>query len=83
MKSFAAMAATLVLGLTIGIGDAEAAKRLGGGKSAGMQRQALHAFRLGFLHPVTAKPLQFHANLPADFSNALVDWGLQYNMGNL
>jgi 23S rRNA pseudouridine1911/1915/1917 synthase len=55
----------------------------GGGMAAGMQRQALHAFRLGFLHPVTAKPLQFHANLPADFSNALVDWGLQYNMGNL
>ena len=54
----------------------------GGGVAAGMQRQALHAFRLGFLHPVTAQPLQFQANLPPDFSNAVVDWGLQYNMNN-
>ena len=52
----------------------------GGSVAAGMQRQALHAFRLGFLHPVTAQPLQFQANLPSDFSNALVEWGLQYNI---
>ena len=55
----------------------------GGGLAAGMQRQALHAYRLGFIHPVTGQPLQFQANLPSDFSNALVDWGLQYNMTNL
>jgi len=33
------MAVVLTLGLTLGVGDAEAAKRLGGGKSSGMQRQ--------------------------------------------
>jgi predicted lipid-binding transport protein (Tim44 family) len=41
MKSFALMTAALVLGLTLITGDAEAAKRLGGGKSAGMQRESV------------------------------------------
>jgi len=40
MKSFFALSAALVLGLTLNIGDAEA-KRLGGGKSTGMQREAV------------------------------------------
>lgn len=40
MKNFALMAAALVLGFTLNIGDAEA-KRLGGGGSSGMQRQAI------------------------------------------
>src|SRR5574343_1435460 len=40
MKNFALMAAALVLGFTLSIGDAEA-KRLGGGSSSGMQRQAV------------------------------------------
>ena len=42
MKSFIALSAALVLGLslTLTTGDAEA-KRLGGGKSAGMQREAV------------------------------------------
>ena len=40
MKNFALMAAALVLGFTLSIGDAEA-KRLGGGSSAGMQRQSV------------------------------------------
>jgi len=40
MKSFFALSAALVLGLTLNIGDAEA-KRLGGGKSSGMQREAV------------------------------------------
>jgi predicted lipid-binding transport protein (Tim44 family) len=34
------LAVILTLGLGLGIGDAEAAKRLGGGKSSGMQRQS-------------------------------------------
>lgn len=29
-------------------------------------RQALHAFRLAFAHPVTGKPLRFEAPMPAD-----------------
>ncbi|MCB4359898.1 Tim44 domain-containing protein [Quatrionicoccus australiensis] len=41
MKSFALMAAALVLGFTLTTGDAEAARRLGGGSSSGMQRQAV------------------------------------------
>ena len=41
MKNFALMAAALVLGLTLSISDAEAAKRLGGGGSSGMQRQSV------------------------------------------
>ncbi len=39
MKTFSLMAAIFALGLTLTAGDADAAKRLGGGKSAGMQRE--------------------------------------------
>lgn len=39
MKTFSLLAAVLALGLTLTTADADAAKRLGGGKSAGMQRQ--------------------------------------------
>lgn len=41
MKNFALMAAALVLGFTLVVSDAEAARRLGGGGSAGMQRQSI------------------------------------------
>ena len=41
MKNFALMAAALVLGFTLSVGDAEAARRLGGGSSTGMQRQSV------------------------------------------
>ena len=37
------LAVVLTLGLFLGVGDAEAAKRLGGGKSSGMQRQTTSA----------------------------------------
>jgi len=43
MKSFALLSAALILGFTLTIGDAEAAKRLGGGKSSGMQRDSVSA----------------------------------------
>lgn len=39
MKTFSLAAAVLVLGLSMAVSDAEAAKRLGGGKTLGMQRQ--------------------------------------------
>ena len=39
MKTMSLLAAVLALGLTFGVGDADAAKRLGGGKSTGMQRE--------------------------------------------
>ncbi|WP_374245662.1 Tim44 domain-containing protein [Zoogloea sp.] len=41
MKILALMTATLALGLTLVSGDADAAKRFGGGKSSGMQRQEM------------------------------------------
>jgi 23S rRNA pseudouridine1911/1915/1917 synthase len=34
-------------------------------------RQALHAYRLSFLHPADERPLTFEAPLPADFSELL------------
>ena len=39
MKAFSLFAAVLALGLSVATVDAEAAKRLGGGSSSGMQRQ--------------------------------------------
>lgn len=41
MKSIALLSAALVLGFTLVTGDAEAARRLGGGSSSGMQRQSI------------------------------------------
>ena len=42
-----------------------------GGKPAlGLERQALHATRLAFSHPVTDEPLAFEAAFPADFERA-------------
>lgn len=41
MKSIALLSAALVLGFTLVTGDAEAARRLGGGTSSGMQRQSI------------------------------------------
>ena len=51
----------------------------GGALAAGMQRQALHAWRLGFDHPVTGEPLVFHSGLPVDIQRAIADLGLRYN----
>jgi 23S rRNA pseudouridine1911/1915/1917 synthase len=36
-----------------------------------MPRQALHAYRLGFVHPVTGEKLLFEAPLPEDMAQAL------------
>jgi hypothetical protein len=57
-----------------------AADVLYGGTAAGMQRQALHAYRLALDHPVTHQSLVFQACLPQDFSDALSHWGLSYNL---
>ncbi|WP_207160721.1 RluA family pseudouridine synthase [Rhodoferax fermentans] len=51
----------------------------GGAAAAGLQRQALHATKLAFVHPVTGQSLVFKAPLPSDFSTALSSWGLNYN----
>jgi 23S rRNA pseudouridine1911/1915/1917 synthase len=51
----------------------------GGAPAAGMQRQALHAFRLAFTHPASGEALEFLAPLPPDMAQALQLWGLRYN----
>ena len=38
------------------------------------QRQALHARRLGFIHPVTNEQLVFEAALPADMDQVIEKW---------
>ena len=51
-----------------------------GGASVGsMKRQALHAYRLAFLHPATGQTLEFHSPVPDDMQQALSAWGLGYN----
>jgi 23S rRNA pseudouridine1911/1915/1917 synthase len=52
----------------------------GGAATAGMTRQALHAFRLAFSHPVTGQSLRFRADLPSDFRAAMEQLGLRYNL---
>ncbi|MFT4191123.1 MAG: RluA family pseudouridine synthase [Comamonas sp.] len=42
----------------------------GGAPAAGLTRQALHAWRLAFIHPVTSEPLVFRAALPVDMAAA-------------
>lgn len=37
----------------------------------GMKRQFLHAWRLGFTHPISKEPMSFTAGLPADLGEAL------------
>ncbi len=51
----------------------------GGAPAAGMQRQALHAFRLAFAHPASGAPLEFVSALPPDMAQGLQAWGLRYN----
>ncbi len=55
----------------------------GGGLALGMARQALHAYRLAFAHPVTQQALSFAAPLPTDFSLALGGLGLKYNAADI
>lgn len=50
-----------------------------GQAAVGMQRQALHARRLAFIHPVTHQSMVFESRLPEDFERALGEWGLSYN----
>ena len=51
----------------------------GGVCVADMTRQALHATRLAFAHPVTGLPMAFNAPPPGDFLALLSAWGLRYN----
>lgn len=51
----------------------------GGTSALGLQRQALHAWRLSFTHPVSGKHCVFLAEPPPDFQGALDKLGLLYN----
>ncbi|MCF8208517.1 MAG: RluA family pseudouridine synthase [Rhodoferax sp.] len=51
----------------------------GGVAGQGMLRQALHAFRLAFAHPLTGAPMVFESLPPADFEGVLRAWSLRYN----
>jgi len=51
----------------------------GGRPEAGLTRQALHAWRLAFIHPFTGQSLVWMADLPADMAQALQAVGLRYN----
>ena len=42
----------------------------------GISRQALHAYRLRFIHPISGEPLAFEAPVPADMRDLLVHLGL-------
>ena len=53
----------------------------GGAVAAGMTRQALHAYRLTFIHPVTQQAMVLESEAPDDFNLALNHWGLSYNQG--
>lgn len=51
----------------------------GGSPLGGLQRQALHAYRLAFSHPVSVEALTFSAAVPADMVAAFAELGLRYN----
>ena len=51
----------------------------GGSIHALMPRQALHAERLSFDHPMTGQAMDFLSPLPADFESLRQAWSLSYN----
>ena len=46
-----------------------------------LDRQALHAFKLGFIHPFSQQELQFNSPLPPDILQALDRMGLHNPLG--
>ena len=55
----------------------------GGKPEFGLDRQALHAFRLTFVHPLTQQDLTFDSLLPSDFQRTIERVGLVYNQMEL
>ena len=47
------------------------------GRRAGFERQMLHAWKLGFTHPVTGERMNFQSPIPADFVAAEVTGNLE------
>lgn len=54
----------------------------GGAAAAGLGRQALHAYRLAFDHPMTGAPMEFRSPPPADLQAAMENVGLIYNQSS-
>lgn len=46
-----------------------------GNASSLISRQALHAYKLKFFHPITKQPIQFELPLPDDIKVAVSDVG--------
>ncbi len=55
----------------------------GGACAAGLERQALHALRLAFVHPVTGESMSWFALPPQDMLSAMENWDIRYNLGEL
>jgi 23S rRNA pseudouridine1911/1915/1917 synthase len=55
------------------IGHAILGDKIYGKSAAGYSRQMLHAWRLGFFHPISENWLEFEAELPDDFRRSGVD----------
>lgn len=51
----------------------------GGRELVGLNRQALHARHLAFVHPVSGLDMRFSAPVPEDLQNAFESTGLKYN----
>jgi 23S rRNA pseudouridine1911/1915/1917 synthase len=51
----------------------------GGRLETGLFRQALHAFRLSFDHPMTGRALVFECPLPEDLQQSIENTALRYN----
>lgn len=51
----------------------------GGHNTGGLERQALHACRLAFAHPISGMELEFRSPLPSDLAAAVSALGLRYN----
>lgn len=54
----------------------------GGSAACGLERQALHACRLAFDHPVTGTKMEFKVPPPADLRAAIAGLGLIYNQNS-
>ncbi|MEG0974703.1 MAG: RluA family pseudouridine synthase [Comamonas sp.] len=55
----------------------------GGVPAAGMERQALHALRLAFVHPVTGEAMSWFALPPSDMLRAMENLDIRYNLQEL
>ena len=52
----------------------------GGVPLGGMSRQALHAWRLAFEHPITGQSIDLTSAMPEDMAQAMQNSGLSYNL---